>query len=110
MSNNDGGVAYDGNVANDDNVANAGGVASDEGVVQKEGGVAFVGLMAVTAMCLSSGFAGVYFEKVLKSSTQSLWGRNIQLGEKPLFCFFFKFSFVWLTYFFHRCCRGIVSM
>ncbi|XP_046563992.1 UDP-N-acetylglucosamine transporter-like isoform X2 [Haliotis rubra] len=38
------------------------------------------GLSAVIAMCLSSGFAGVYFEKVLKSSQQSLWIRNVQLA------------------------------
>ncbi|XP_046372419.1 UDP-N-acetylglucosamine transporter-like isoform X1 [Haliotis rufescens] len=39
-----------------------------------------MGLSAVIAMCLSSGFAGVYFEKVLKSSQQSLWIRNVQLA------------------------------
>ncbi|XP_067679263.1 UDP-N-acetylglucosamine transporter-like isoform X2 [Haliotis asinina] len=38
------------------------------------------GLSAVIVMCLSSGFAGVYFEKVLKSSKQSLWIRNVQLA------------------------------
>ncbi|KAK6172023.1 hypothetical protein SNE40_018425 [Patella caerulea] len=41
---------------------------------------AFIGLLAVLIMCLSSGFAGVYFEKILKSSKQSLWTRNIQLA------------------------------
>jgi solute carrier family 35 (UDP-sugar transporter), member A1/2/3 len=38
------------------------------------------GLLAVTSACLISGFAGVYFEKVLKTSNVSLWIRNIQLA------------------------------
>ncbi|CAF97568.1 unnamed protein product, partial [Tetraodon nigroviridis] len=40
----------------------------------------FVGVMAVLMACISSGFAGVYFEKILKETKQSLWVRNIQLG------------------------------
>ena len=40
----------------------------------------FVGLVAVIVSCLMSGFAGVYFEKVLKSTTQTIWLRNVQLG------------------------------
>ncbi|XP_056913426.1 solute carrier family 35 member A3b [Takifugu flavidus] len=40
----------------------------------------FVGLMAVLMACVSSGFAGVYFEKILKETRQSIWVRNIQLG------------------------------
>ena len=39
-----------------------------------------LGLGAVILSCLSSGFAGVYFEKILKGSKASLWLRNIQLG------------------------------
>ncbi|XP_041358830.1 UDP-N-acetylglucosamine transporter-like isoform X2 [Gigantopelta aegis] len=39
-----------------------------------------IGLIAVSVMCVSSGFAGVYFEKILKSSSQSLWARNFQLA------------------------------
>lgn len=39
-----------------------------------------VGLMAVLMACVSSGFAGVYFEKILKETKQSVWVRNIQLG------------------------------
>ncbi|XP_068604615.1 solute carrier family 35 member A3b [Brachionichthys hirsutus] len=39
-----------------------------------------VGLMAVLMACVSSGFAGVYFEKILKGTKQSVWLRNIQLG------------------------------
>ncbi|TTF87017.1 UDP-galactose translocator [Bagarius yarrelli] len=33
------------------------------------------GLVAVVVSCLSSGFAGVYFEKILKGSSASLWLR-----------------------------------
>ncbi|KAJ1095464.1 hypothetical protein NDU88_000627 [Pleurodeles waltl] len=39
-----------------------------------------VGLVAVIVSCLSSGFAGVYFEKILKGSSASVWLRNVQLG------------------------------
>ncbi|XP_078504319.1 CMP-sialic acid transporter isoform X2 [Lissotriton helveticus] len=35
------------------------------------------GAIAIAVLC--SGFAGVYFEKVLKSSETSLWVRNIQM-------------------------------
>ncbi|XP_076612637.1 CMP-sialic acid transporter [Chaetodon auriga] len=38
-----------------------------------------VGFMAIAVAVLCSGFAGVYFEKVLKSSDTSLWVRNIQM-------------------------------
>jgi UDP-sugar transporter A1/2/3 len=40
----------------------------------------FIGLFAVLLCCISSGFAGCYFEKLLKTSTTSMWIRNIQLG------------------------------
>jgi len=39
-----------------------------------------VGFVAVMAACVTSGFAGVYFEKVLKGSNASIWLRNIQLA------------------------------
>ncbi|XP_075995895.1 UDP-galactose translocator isoform X2 [Genypterus blacodes] len=39
-----------------------------------------MGLIAVVISCLSSGFAGVYFEKILKGSSASVWVRNVQLG------------------------------
>lgn len=42
----------------------------------------FLGLITVLLACCCSGFAGVYFEKILKhqSSKTSLWERNIQMG------------------------------
>lgn len=46
-----------------------------------------MGLMAVLIACFSSGFAGVYFEKILKETKQSVWIRNIQLGK-------FNFSYL----------------
>ena len=48
-------------------------------------GSQFVGLMAVLTACFSSGFAGVYFEKILKETKQSVWIRNIQLGKFKMF-------------------------
>uniref|UniRef100_A0A672T5A1 UDP-N-acetylglucosamine transporter-like n=1 Tax=Sinocyclocheilus grahami TaxID=75366 RepID=A0A672T5A1_SINGR len=52
-------------------------------LVQQEdltAGSQLMGLLAVLVACFSSGFAGVYFEKILKESKQSVWIRNIQLG------------------------------
>lgn len=40
-----------------------------------------VGLLAVLTACCSSGFAGVYFEKILKGTKASIWMRNVQLGS-----------------------------
>lgn len=44
-------------------------------------GSQLVGVIAVLIACFSSGFAGVYFEKILKETKQSVWVRNIQLGQ-----------------------------
>ncbi|PWY97952.1 nucleotide-sugar transporter [Testicularia cyperi] len=38
------------------------------------------GFVAVIAACFTSGLAGVYFEMVLKTSSASLWTRNVQLS------------------------------
>jgi len=55
----------------------------------KSGMNLFAGLVAVTIACLCSAFAGVYFEKVLKNSTNdggharppvSMWMRNVQMA------------------------------
>jgi UDP-sugar transporter A1/2/3 len=48
--------------------------------VEIEGQSTVVGLVAVIAACCTSGFAGVYFEKILKGTKQSVWLRNIQLA------------------------------
>jgi len=52
--------------------------ASAAGAAQ-QGGV-ITGVAAVLSACLASGLAGVYFEKLLKGSTMSLWARNLQLA------------------------------
>jgi UDP-sugar transporter A1/2/3 len=39
-----------------------------------------LGFLALLAAACMSGFAGVYFEKLLKSSGTSMWVRNIQMG------------------------------
>jgi UDP-sugar transporter A1/2/3 len=38
------------------------------------------GFVAVLAAACTSGFSGVYFERILKNSGTSLWMRNIQMG------------------------------
>ena len=40
----------------------------------------FLGFSAVVMACFLSGFSGVYFEKLLKSTPQSVYIRNVQLG------------------------------
>uniref|UniRef100_A0A0M3I7W8 UDP-N-acetylglucosamine transporter n=1 Tax=Ascaris lumbricoides TaxID=6252 RepID=A0A0M3I7W8_ASCLU len=52
-----------------------------------------IGLLAVLTACFSSGFAGVYFEKILKGTTVSLWMRNLQLA---FFSIFGGLFMVWL--------------
>lgn len=63
----------------------AGGVAlvqlSQSTASLQQGGQNYiVGVVAIFISCLTSGFAGVYFEKVLKTSTTSVWVRNIQMS------------------------------
>ena len=53
-----------------------------------------VGLLAVLTACFSSGFAGVFYEKLVKQSSQpSLVIRNLQLG-----LFSLLFAFVGILY------------
>lgn len=39
-----------------------------------------LGLWAALGACVLSGFAGIYFEKILKGATISVWMRNVQLS------------------------------
>lgn len=52
------------------------------------------GLLAVLISCLLSGFTGVYFEKLVKSTSQTLWVRSLQLG---IFGFLFGLAAVGIT-------------
>ncbi|XP_025418805.1 UDP-N-acetylglucosamine transporter-like isoform X2 [Sipha flava] len=40
----------------------------------------WIGLLSALVVCFLSGFAGVYFEKILKGAEISIWMRNIQLS------------------------------
>ncbi|KJH43772.1 UDP-galactose transporter [Dictyocaulus viviparus] len=44
-----------------------------------------LGFIAVFVACCLSGFAGIYFEKILKESNVSIWIRNIQLSFPSIF-------------------------
>ena len=52
----------------------------DTSVSDAEKNNRFVGLIAVLCAACTSGFSGVYFEKILKGSQTSLWLRNVQMG------------------------------
>ena len=46
------------------------------------------GFIAVLLAACTSGFSGIYFEKILKGSKTSLWLRNIQMGLSSIFIAF----------------------
>jgi len=56
-----------------------------------------VGLTAVLTACVSSGFAGVYFEMVLKTTDTGMWLRNCQLAFWSLCLSPFSFFDTWFT-------------
>ena len=51
-------------------------------IVEKTSTVA--GFIAVIAAACTSGFSGIYFEKILKGSQTSLWMRNLQMGGSSI--------------------------
>jgi UDP-sugar transporter A1/2/3 len=66
------------------------GTSSTSSTVQ--GGDAFIGILAVLIEVTLSGFASIYFEKVIKTDAQQLgiWERNFQLalGSMGVYIFF----------------------
>lgn len=60
----------------------AGGSA--ETAVSTEGQSKVIGVLAAVGACVCSGFAGIYFEKILKGSDVSIWMRNVQLSLASL--------------------------
>eukprot|EP00158_Paraphelidium_tribonemae_P003265 Partr_v1_DN26008_c0_g3_i4_m776 putative Solute carrier family 35 len=57
----------------------------------------FIGVSAVLISSVTSGFSGVYFEKILKSAKSvSIWHRNIQLGIFS--CLFATFNILVVDY------------
>jgi hypothetical protein len=47
-----------------------------------------MGFGSVLMATMTSGFAGVYFEKILKTGPASVWLKNIQLGRQNLHTMF----------------------
>ncbi|EFO93043.1 hypothetical protein CRE_10321 [Caenorhabditis remanei] len=65
--------------------------ASTSGITENS----ILGFIAVLIACVLSGFAGIYFEKILKGSNVSIWIRNIQLALPSIF---FAFLFASVIY------------
>lgn len=66
----------------------------------------FLGFSAALGACVLSGFAGIYFEKILKGSDISVWMRNVQMSllSIPLgfaTCFISDFNNITTKGFFH---------
>lgn len=52
----------------------------DKPAEKEGGGNSMIGFLAVTFSCVTSGLAGVYTEKVFKTSRTNMWVRNMQLA------------------------------
>mmetsp|Transcript_27373 Transcript_27373/g.51737 ORF Transcript_27373/g.51737 Transcript_27373/m.51737 type:complete len:424 (-) Transcript_27373:277-1548(-) len=66
-------------------VVQVSGSSDRAGASEDEDRNRLVGLVAVLSAACTSGFSGVYFEKILKGSDTSLWIRNIQMGLPSMF-------------------------
>ncbi|GLH12923.1 UDP-galactose transporter senju [Gryllus bimaculatus] len=64
-----------------------------------------IGFGAALSACILSGFAGIYFEKILKGSDISVWMRNVQLSFLSLpfglfTCLLYDWNKIWYDGFF----------
>jgi UDP-sugar transporter A1/2/3 len=55
-------------------------VESSQHDIQPHHASDIMGILCVATACLTSGFAGVYFEKIVKSTRSSIWMINLQLS------------------------------
>lgn len=56
-----------------------------------------VGVVCVLIACTSSGFSGVFFEKMLKGSETSVWIRNIQLGIITYYTCKYQYMYIYIS-------------
>lgn len=76
-----------------------------------DGGSPGLGLLAVMMACTTSGFAGVYFEKILKGTNCSVWMRNIQLGLfSVVLGLFGVYGNDYVSYLFCKCAHQVVLL
>lgn len=66
------------NISDEDLLGNLTSTNTTAPVSRKENSIH--GFLAILAACILSGFAGIYFEKILKGSDISVFMRNIQLA------------------------------